>query len=124
MADFHRPTFLPLGSVLFGAFQLVDSHIATASNASASHLDFGFGSDEGLFAGCHRFSIARGPLKTGVEVGAQDRQALQDVEIRLEGFFYTPRAIPDVPRRLLVWFHQLYARLLFTDGVRGVLLQE
>ncbi len=54
-------TFLPVGDVLFGSFKLVASHLATPSDPYPSYLDFGFGSDEAPFAGCHRFSILRNP---------------------------------------------------------------
>ncbi|KFY29722.1 hypothetical protein V494_08511 [Pseudogymnoascus sp. VKM F-4513 (FW-928)] len=125
-------SFMPVGDILFGAFQLVDSHVkVTPSDPLPSYLTFGFGSDRGQFAGCHRFSIHRGlEPKKGIESGtlnvsrADDEAELLDdgeVEIRLEHFRCNPsRNVPSWAE-CISWFHRWYAEFLFADGISSML---
>jgi hypothetical protein len=125
-------SFMPVGDILFGAFQLVDSHLKLApSDPLPSYLDFGFGSDRGYFAGCHRFSLHRGlESDKDSELGslnvagtASDADMLEDgeVEVRLEHFRCNPSKNVPSWAECISWFHCWYAKFLFADGISSVL---
>ncbi|KFY75768.1 hypothetical protein V499_04273 [Pseudogymnoascus sp. VKM F-103] len=125
-------SFMPVGDILFGAFQLVDSHLKLApSDPLPSYLDFGFGSDRGYFAGCHRFSLHRGlESEKDSELGslnvagtASDADMLEDgeVEVRLEHFRCNPSKNVPSWAECISWFHCWYAKFLFADGISSVL---
>lgn len=123
---------MPVGDILFGAFQLVDSHLKSApSDPLPSYLDFGFGSDRGYFAGCHRFSLYRGlKSKKGSELGKSDVTGTAgradlleegEVEVRLEHFRCNPSKNVPSWAEYISWFHCWYAKFLFADGISSVL---
>ena len=116
-SEMPSSTFLPVGDVLFGSFKLVDSHLATPSDPYLSYLDFGFGSDEASFAGCHRFSIFRNYQGEG---NLPDGE-VEEIEMRLEHFRCNPRKNVDLWAEYITWFHYWYAKLLFADGIRSCL---
>ncbi|KAL1893034.1 hypothetical protein Sste5346_006715 [Sporothrix stenoceras] len=122
----RRPTaipsqrLLPIGSLFFSSFLLVDKHISepekepsSADETVNSYVDFGFGSDEARFAGSHRFRVTRLPAATETT----DAQ----VQIDLEHFRCNPQQnIPSLAERIQ-WFHFLYAKLLFANGIQAIL---
>lgn len=123
---------MPVGDILFGAFKLVDSHLKlTPSDPLPSYLDFGFGSDRGHFAGCHRFSVHRGlKAKEDSELsrlnvaGAAGEESLpgdDEVEVRLEHFRCNPSENVPSWAECISWFHCWYAKFLFADGISSVL---
>jgi hypothetical protein len=64
--DLPTQYVLPVDSVLFGAFRVVDRQIAHSAcltlpehDRSASYIDFVFGSENCPLAGVHRFSVSR-----------------------------------------------------------------
>ncbi|KAE8318428.1 hypothetical protein BDV41DRAFT_376428 [Aspergillus transmontanensis] len=99
---------LPLGSRLFGSFKLIDKHISKAPGLGPSYVDYGFGSDQSRFAGCHRVQVTRSP----------------QTEISLQQFICNPTKNTPSVRGDLEKFHFVYAKLLFADGVRSVLTRK
>lgn len=108
-----------VGTRLFGVFQLLDKHVPESPDTQMSYVDFGFGSDNFSFAGCHRFSITRNPATA--ETISEVEQSKAQIRISLEGFTCNPQVnkspVPEVGK----WFHALYARALFANGVQAVL---
>ncbi|KAI9933629.1 hypothetical protein MW887_008102 [Aspergillus wentii] len=96
---------LPVGSKLFGSFQLLDKHISPGG--TKSYVDYGFGSDEFHFAGCHRFQIRRLP-------------ASKEVQIELHHFRVNPQKNETLWVEYIEWFHHAYAKALFADGMRSL----
>lgn len=118
---------LPVGSCLFGSFRLLDKHIAEPSDHSSSYVDFGFGSDEFTFAGCHRFEITRLPPNIDSESesesgsGSQGKKPEPQVQIQLQHFRCNPqRNVPSVAE-YVQRFHCGYAKALFANGVQSLL---
>lgn len=126
-------SFMPVGDILFGSFKIVDSHLKlTPSDPLPSYLDFGFGSDRGQFAGCHRFSIHRGLESKDSELGRLNITGATgmtelpeegDVEVRLEHFRCNPSKNVASWAEWIPWLHFWYAKFLFADGVSSVLRQ-
>lgn len=135
--NISKSAFIPVGDILFGSFKLVDSHIKQTTSESEpesdplpSYLDFGFGSDTSNFGGCHRFSVHRDlhrdlglDTKSSSVTDKHPRQVQDEVEIRLEHFSFicNPWTNVDSWPEYMTWFHRWYERLLFMDGIRGVL---
>lgn len=101
-----------VGTRLFGVFQLLDKHISESSSSGLSYLDYGFGSDNYSFAGCHRFSVTRHPA-------ASEEQSR--IRISLEGFTCNPRENKSPASDVVKWFHALYARALFANAVQAIM---
>ena len=116
-SEIPSTTILPIGDTLFGSFKLLDAHFASPNDPAPSFLDFGFGSDDSRFAGCHRFSIVRNPERGKEDGGGEEEQ----VEIRLMAFRCNPMKDEDLFAEWIVWFHYCYAKMLFTNGVRACL---
>lgn len=123
----------PIGSLFFGSFKLLDKHVNTSpvkddsklalTSSEASYVDYGFGSDRYSFAGCHRFSI--GSIYQEHCHKAGHTQTVSDnkeprVEIRLQSFTCNPKSKKMSNISILSWFHRLYAKLLFADGMRKI----
>ncbi|KAL3478960.1 hypothetical protein BJX99DRAFT_255963 [Aspergillus californicus] len=123
---------LPVGSCLFGSFRVLDKHIAgeadhnsSRSDSSSSYVDYGFGSDKFIFAGCHRFQITRLPpsMDSGGEAGSGSESGStgQQVLIQLQHFRCNPqRNVPSVAE-YIERFHFVYAKALFANGVQALL---
>lgn len=50
-----------------------------------------------------------------------DRLGDDEIEIRLEGYYCNPMKSGGSWAEKMAWFHELYARCLFSDGIRAVL---
>jgi hypothetical protein len=102
---------------------LLDKHRAEptekpsgADENANSYVDYGFGSDESRFAGCHRFRVTRLPpaLETLETTDGQ-------IRIDLEHFRCNPQKnVPSLAERFQ-WFHFLYAKALFANGIQALL---
>ncbi|ODM16961.1 hypothetical protein SI65_07359 [Aspergillus cristatus] len=116
---------LPVGSCLFGSFRMLDKHIAEPSDHSSSYVDYGFGSDEFIFAGCHRFQITRLPPSSNMdsesEPSIKGKQSMPQVQIQLQHFRCNPQKnVPSVAE-YIERFHYVYAKALFANGVQSLL---
>jgi hypothetical protein len=108
-----------VGTKLFGTFQLLNKHISEPSGSEMSYVDYGFGSDNYSFAGCHRFSVTR--HQATPDSTSETEQSKSQIRISLEGFTCNPSTNkPPVPE-IGKWFHALYARALFANGVQAIL---
>lgn len=104
---------LPKGSSLFGSFVVLDEYIAaTPSEQDASYIDYGFGSDESTFAGCHRFQIARLPAQADAE---------PQVQMELLHFRCNPQENKPSIAEYVKRFHYVYAKALFANGIHSLL---
>lgn len=105
---------LPVGSSLFGSFKVMDKQIVPeSSDQRASYVDYGFGSDEFTFAGCHRFQITRSP-----RIGAEPL-----VQFELQHFRCNPQKNEPSVAEYIAWFHYVYAKSLFANAVQCILLR-
>ncbi|CAI7663552.1 unnamed protein product [Penicillium bialowiezense] len=103
----------PIGTKLFGSFQLLDKNISKPTSAStSSYVDYGFGSDTYSFSGCHRFRVVRTPAS---------ENAKELVQISLEGFHCDPQQNRSWMPRFMLWFHTAYAKALFANGMQSVM---
>lgn len=114
-------------------FILVASHVPSPATAAtptprSSHVDYGFGSDQRAFAGAHRFGIERrewsygspGPPHNKVMVDKKEEDG--DVELYVECFRCNPLVDRDSWAEWMPWLHYWYARLLWAEAVRRVLV--
>ena len=114
MKDIPETTILPINSVLFGVFQVLDSKIAQPESSkhlakpSESYVDFGFGSDSVGFAGVHRFSVVRSKSNDGKG---------QKVEIHSQNMTCNPIVNKPLRPRFMLGFHEIYTDYLFRDGI-------
>ncbi|KAJ5970413.1 uncharacterized protein N7479_000331 [Penicillium vulpinum] len=114
LSELPQRHLLPVGSSLFGSFKVMDKQIGPASSDQrASYVDYGFGSDEFTFAGCHRFQITRSP-----RIGAEPL-----VQFELQHFNCNPQKNERTVTGFMIWFHSAYAKLLFANAVQGVLMR-
>lgn len=114
---------LPIGSSFFGSFKILDKHIAEPSDRSPSYVDYGFGSDEFSFAGCHRFQLTRLLPEVESQSSSEGESGEAQVKITLQHFVCNPRKnVPSVAQ-YIERFHYVYAKALFANGVRSVLVQ-
>ncbi|OQD63271.1 hypothetical protein PENPOL_c010G03175 [Penicillium polonicum] len=113
-SELPRSHLLPVGSSLFGSFKVLDKHIGPeSSDQRASYVDYGFGSDESTFAGCHRFQITRSPC-----IGAEPL-----VQFELQHFRCNPQKNEPSVAEYVAWFHYGYAKALFANAVQCILLR-
>lgn len=105
---------LPVGSNLFGFFQMLDKQVSiNPSEDDVSYVDYGFGSDEFIFAGCHRFQITRLTTRPGTE---------PQIQMELQSFHCNPQHNkPSIPYSGLRRFHNAYAKALFANGVQSLI---
>ncbi|KGO47589.1 hypothetical protein PEX1_041730 [Penicillium expansum] len=114
ISELPRNRLLPVGSTLFGSFKVMDKQIEPeSSDQRASYVDYGFGSDEFTFAGCHRFQITRSP-----RIGAEPL-----VQFELQHFRCNPQKNEPSVAEYIAWFHYVYAKSLFGNAVQSVLLR-
>ncbi|EED12352.1 hypothetical protein TSTA_004030 [Talaromyces stipitatus ATCC 10500] len=112
-SDIPTTHLLPNGSNLFGSFTMLDKYIATnPSEQDASYVDYGFGSDESIFAGCHRFQITRLPTQSGAE---------SQVQMELLHFRCNPQKNKPSIAEYIERFHYVYAKALFANGIQYVI---
>ncbi|KAF6811416.1 hypothetical protein CSOJ01_05708 [Colletotrichum sojae] len=104
----HLPA---LRAMLFGAFQVSHVHIDQdpARGGTTNCIDFVYGSDQGRFAGAHRFSIVR------------DRSQPKAVRVVFESASCNPTQNQPFAPAFLFSFHRLYAMLLFRESIANVL---
>ncbi|KIW68691.1 hypothetical protein PV04_04615 [Phialophora macrospora] len=126
-----------IGSVLFGAFQVID--IKTGEDDAGhddnadpipreKYVDFGFGSDRSSFSGFHRWSLRRedpaddmdGHPETAISASRAQGPPTR-LRITLTCFVCNPSRDKQFEGGLLHTFHQMYARLLFREAVSKAL---
>lgn len=91
---------------------MLDKHIATTpSEQDASYVDYGFGSDEYIFAGCHRFQITRLPTQPDTE---------PQVQMELLHFRCNPQKNKPSIAEYIERFHFVYAKSLFANGIQSL----
>ncbi|OJJ66090.1 hypothetical protein ASPBRDRAFT_201195 [Aspergillus brasiliensis CBS 101740] len=118
---------LPLGTYIFGMFLLVDcSGVSEAERqrfASATRdfprsrvvfAEFAGGSDRSNLAYTHRFEVRRQLAQDG----EQEREA--SVDISFSSVVVDPLDGRPLPGPV-AWFHVVYSKFLFADGIREVL---
>ncbi|CAK7232069.1 hypothetical protein SCUCBS95973_008137 [Sporothrix curviconia] len=127
-------SLLPVGSLLFNSFLLVDKHAKTeaetetlssekissktlaAGSEASSYVDYGFGSDEARFAGCHRIKVTRlAPADNG------ERADGGQVRIDLEHFRCNPQENKPSWAEKHQTLHYVYAKSLFANGMQALL---
>ncbi|CEI66625.1 hypothetical protein FVEN_g10177 [Fusarium venenatum] len=118
LQDIPETNLLPINSVLFGVFQVLDSRIAdleTTKNSTKqteSYVDFGFGDDSTAFAGVHRFTVVR-PRADG-------NSKRQKVQIHFQNMTCNPTVNKHLGPQWLMDLHEIYADYLFRDGVAEI----
>lgn len=135
-----------LHSILFGGFLVGGIHIAhtigeqlpkkNEQSAEASEIessiDFLYGFNNGSFAGSHRFYITRIPAaeeesKEPRKIKSNDsntdgsKTARETIRIHLACSTVNPSEDKSALPKFMLYFHNVYAMLLFRDGVREVL---
>jgi hypothetical protein len=114
---------VPIGSCYFGSFKILDEHISDPSAPGFSYVDYGFGSDESSFAGCHRFQIRRQRVKSEFQSSGVGEDKEPQVQITLQHFRCNPTKNVPSAAEYIAKFHYVYAKALFADGIRSVLVQ-
>lgn len=98
---------------------MLDKQIAlSAVEPRTSYVDYGFGSDELAFAGCHRFQIKR-TLPTGASESAR-------IELSIQCFQCNPKADkPSADKQFIMQyaeaFHRMYAKALFANAIHSII---
>jgi hypothetical protein len=106
---------LPVGSCFFGSFRLLTKHIAAVPSVEEpSYVDYGFGSDEFIFGGCHRFQITRLPV-------AEKEEA--QIQIELQHLRCNPQKNQPSLAEYIERFHYVYAKMLFANGIQALMLR-
>ncbi|KAJ4202372.1 hypothetical protein NW759_015423 [Fusarium solani] len=106
---------LPVGSCFFGSFRLLTKNIAAFPSAEEpSYVDYGFGSDEFIFGGCHRFQITRLPV-------AEKEEA--QIQIELQHLRCNPQKNQPSLAEYIERFHYVYAKMLFANGIQALMLR-
>ncbi|CAK7234685.1 hypothetical protein SBRCBS47491_009032 [Sporothrix bragantina] len=127
VSGISNKSLLPVGSLLFNSFLLVDKHTKAASEkmcenshekqneTPSSYVDYCFGSDEARFAGCHRFRVTRLP-PAGDNTGNEGQ-----VRIDLEHFRCNPQENKPSWAEKIPMLHFVYAKMLFANGMQALL---
>ncbi|KAJ9617129.1 hypothetical protein H2200_000850 [Cladophialophora chaetospira] len=124
-----------LGSILFGAFQVIDAsiikqlpdeYVDTKDDRAESYIDFGFGSDRSSFSGFHRLSVRRlEPFEEEISDIEKPSSSAENsptlIRLTLSCFACNPSLDRPMGSGLLRTFHLTYAMLLFREGVANVL---
>ncbi|KAJ8127875.1 hypothetical protein O1611_g5762 [Lasiodiplodia mahajangana] len=117
-----------VASLLFGNFLVLDSSLLTSAqrnqlpddyilHAKPPHafVEFAWGGEGLGLVGSHRFEVSRYRI-------SQPAGAEEFVKVT----FSTLSCIPKTglaPPNYLMWFHVLYSKFLFSDGIKGVLAE-
>ena len=123
--DVERGHLPPLGSKLFGAFQVVDRQIDVQTlkpgtdGTKSSYIDFGYGSEKSQFAGFHRFMVCRDKAVEATKNGATERDGM--VTVIFASMTCNPTVNKPFAPSVLLGFHSVYASLLFREGIARVL---
>lgn len=130
---FKRDTLASLHTIFFGAFRVVDSHISDSSvfddtpespsphlsstpSTGYSYIDLAWGSESGLLAGVHRFSVSHDmDLKSG-----EEKEGSVVITFECEA---NTRDWAGLLGGTLGKFHLWYSMWLFREGVAEVLKQ-
>ncbi|UZP35546.1 hypothetical protein NXS19_003362 [Fusarium pseudograminearum] len=118
LQDIPEKNLLPINSVLFGVFQVLDSHVfdleitKNSTKQTESYVDFGFGSDSTGFAGVHRFTVVRQQ--------ADNNSKEQQVQIHFQHMTCNPIVNKPLSPQWMLGFHEMYADYLFRDGVAEI----
>ncbi|KAI1757922.1 hypothetical protein F4782DRAFT_475709 [Xylaria castorea] len=117
-----------VASLLFGNFLALDSSLLTHAqrdqlpddyirHAKPSHafVEFAWGGEGLGLAGSHRFEVSRHEVKQAAETD-------EFVKITFSCVACRPQT-GQPPSSYILWFHLLYARILFSDGIKGVLTE-
>lgn len=125
-SQLSRNRIPPLGTVFYGGFQVLDKEItpASASAPRSSFVDIGFGSDTATFAGSHRFEVITeenvDPKSDGAD-GVDGHGDSGDVVVKLSHFRCNPLQNKPSGAEWIRWFHIIYAKMLFNDGIGEIL---
>lgn len=96
------------------------THPTTSSDPSVSstqsYVDYAFGSEDGLVAGVHRFTVFR-------EAAGSSRvdDDKENVTIEFACAAHSPKANSYFQSRMMSVFHVWYAKVLFREGVAEVM---
>ena len=101
-------------TVLFGAFQVLDKRLSSAKGEE-SYIDFGYGMYMSRFAGNHRFSIER------LTNGQTGKGVAEDVRLTMSCVTCNPNGERMLTPDWMSKFHDVYAMVLFREGVAEVL---
>ena len=126
---------LPLGSILFGTFQVLDAnirnnvpngHVDTNNDSPESYVDFGFGPARSSFAGFHRLSVTRlqpadEPISDVEKPNPGAESTSTRMRLTLSCFACNPSEDKPLGSALFRTFHLNYAMLLFREGEGNVL---
>ncbi|KAI1196399.1 hypothetical protein F5X97DRAFT_305431 [Nemania serpens] len=115
------------GSLLFGGFLALDSSLLAPAEQDQlpddyvrhpkpphAFIEFAYGGEGLGLVGSHRFEVSRKEVKQAM--GTEEF-----VKITFSGVVCKPKPGLGPSNSLLLWFHILYSRFLFSDGIRGVL---
>ncbi|KAF3807373.1 hypothetical protein GCG54_00008830 [Colletotrichum gloeosporioides] len=111
ISSFKLPT---LHSLLFGAFQVCNIELqyedkdAGDGPSTRSSIDFAYGSDQGRFAGAHRFSVIRDSNRSDV------------IRVVFESLSCNPTVNKPFGPEFALVFHRAYAMLLFQDSIASL----
>lgn len=133
----------PFQATLFGGFRIIDSAVHRSSTgsissagslststthpepktkspgtATQSYIDYAFGSEDGMVAGVHRFSVFR-DASSSSRVNDDE----ENVTIEFTCAAHSPKANELFQSKLVSVFHIWYAKVLFREGVTEVLKQ-
>ncbi|KAI0906259.1 hypothetical protein F4824DRAFT_445705 [Ustulina deusta] len=116
------------GSLLFGNFLTLDSSLLTHAQRdqlpddyirhpkpSHAFVEFAWGGERISLVGSHRFEVSRHEVKQAAETE-------EFVKITFSSVACKPETGLG-PSIFIQWFHVLYSRLLFSDGIKGVLTE-
>ncbi|KAI0427613.1 hypothetical protein F5Y09DRAFT_315732 [Xylaria sp. FL1042] len=115
-------------SLLFGNFLTLDSSLMTQAQRDQlpddyirhvkpphAFVELAYGGEGLGLVGSHRFEVSRHEVKQGTETE-------EFVKITFSAVVCKPKT-GLAPPSYLTWFHVLYSRFLFSDGIKGVLTE-
>jgi hypothetical protein len=99
----------------------------TSESEETSYVDIGFGCDLKQFSGMHRFEILRAPPPESIADSSElaEKKLKGDNDKAVTIWYSSLSCNPAVNKppfpRSIARFHELYAQILFRDGIREVL---